>query len=176
MKNDDESIIARTKNWISDFIIAHNICPFAKDPFELNRIGYHLSSNTEIERMMQEFADFAIDNSSRSKDELSNAFFIFGEWNPNFDEFLYFYYMCEELINNIEILNIFQLVPFHPAFVYEGEDNEDPVNLTNRSPYPMLHLLRVDEVADAIRSHPDTNKISEKNRNFLSNRSFKSKK
>jgi hypothetical protein len=36
-------------------------------------------------------------------------------------------------------------------------------NLSNRSPYPMLHLLREDSIARAVAAFPDTAVIYERN-------------
>ena len=43
-----------------------------------------------------------------------------------------------------------QVAPFHPLFQFEGSDLDGIDNYTNRSPYPIFHLLREDEVAQAV--------------------------
>ena len=40
---------------------------------------------------------------------------------------------------------------------------DDPANHTNRSPYPMLHLLREQSVARAVAAHPDPEAIPMRN-------------
>jgi hypothetical protein len=52
---------------------------------------------------------------------------------------------------------------FHPCYVFEGTQPDDVTNFTNRSPYPMLHLLREESVERAVASYPDVDKISERN-------------
>ena len=44
----------------------------------------------------------------------------------------------EHLLAEMEL----QAVAFHPDFHYKGEDPADTTQSTNRSPYPMIHLLR----------------------------------
>ncbi|HUH89099.1 MAG TPA: DUF1415 family protein, partial [Lysobacter sp.] len=39
----------------------------------------------------------------------------------------------------------------------------DPANCTNRSPYPMLHLLREASVERAVEAFPDPDAIVERN-------------
>ena len=39
----------------------------------------------------------------------------------------------------------------------------DAANFTNRSPWPVIHLLREESVEQAIASHPDTARIPERN-------------
>jgi hypothetical protein len=58
---------------------------------------------------------------------------------------------------------VIQVASFHPEYRFAGTAPEDVENYTNRSPYPMLHLLReesVTEVAgdpDALRAIPERN-------------------
>lgn len=69
----------------------------------------------------------------------------------------------------------FQLVGFHPAFVFAeaphtpwaGAMGDDPCHYTNRSPYPMLHVLRQDSVRIAAESHSDSRSVSEANEQLL---------
>lgn len=42
-----------------------------------------------------------------------------------------------------------EVAPFHPLFQFEGSDAESVDNWTNRSPYPIFHILREDEVGRA---------------------------
>ena len=68
----------------------------------------------------------------------------------------------------------FQLVAFHPEFEFGVDphepweaEGEDPGHFTNRSPYPMLHLLRQKSVAKAVESHKDSRSVSETNESAL---------
>jgi uncharacterized protein len=47
--------------------------------------------------------------------------------------------------------------------VFAGSDPDDVANCSNRSPYPMLHLLREDSVARAVEAYPDPDAIAERN-------------
>ena len=69
----------------------------------------------------------------------------------------------------------FQLVGFHPSFVFaeaphtpwDGDAADDPCHYTNRSPHPMLHLLRQGSVRTAAESHTDSRSVSEANEQLL---------
>jgi len=56
-----------------------------------------------------------------------------------------------------------QLVGFHPDYCFAGVEETDPANYTNRSPYPMFHLIRQDELAAALESWPDPESIPRRN-------------
>ena len=58
---------------------------------------------------------------------------------------------------------VYQVASFHPEYRFAGTGPDDPENYTNRSPYPMLHLLREASVARAVRDHPDVSQIPVRN-------------
>jgi hypothetical protein len=49
---------------------------------------------------------------------------------------------------------IYQLATFHPDYCFEGEEESDPANYTNRSPYPILHLLRESSIEAVLKRYP----------------------
>ena len=62
---------------------------------------------------------------------------------------------------------IFQVASFHPDYLFAGASPEDVTNYTNRSPYPILHLLREESLTTAIDSHPDPEGIPARNMALL---------
>ena len=56
-----------------------------------------------------------------------------------------------------------QLASFHPDYCFDGLDEDDPANYTNRSPFPMFHLIRQDGLAAALESGPDPASIPRRN-------------
>jgi len=66
----------------------------------------------------------------------------------------------------------FQLVVFHPNFLFADGSKDDPANFTNRSPYPMIHILRSDSVSKAIDHHPNVENIPLENMEKLRTKSF----
>jgi len=58
---------------------------------------------------------------------------------------------------------VFQIASFHPDYQFAGTAPGDAENFSNRSPWPMLHLLREDSVAAAVAQHPDAGGIPERN-------------
>ena len=56
-----------------------------------------------------------------------------------------------------------QVASFHPDYVFAGEPADDPSHLTNRTPYPTLHLLREASIDRAVAAYPDPDVIVERN-------------
>ena len=62
-----------------------------------------------------------------------------------------------------DLEGVYQVASFHPEYQFGGTEPDDAENYTNRSPYPMLHLLREDSLSDAIDSYPEVDLIPERN-------------
>ncbi|CAM9161395.1 unnamed protein product [Ectocarpus fasciculatus] len=64
----------------------------------------------------------------------------------DFEEFLTVAGAVDELIDESDLRGKVQLATFHPHYRFEGSEEDDASNYTNRSPYPVLHLLLEDQV------------------------------
>merc|ERR1712238_479258 len=63
---------------------------------------------------------------------------------------------------------ITQIAPFHPMFEFSGSTSRGIDNLTNRSPYPMFHILREVEVSSAVdKLGGDSGKVWQRNISLL---------
>lgn len=151
------------KEWISNFVIKHNICPFAQRPFESNEIGYY----TEMAHSFDELALSFMKRIGSFKD--STAFVIYRTQFADFLDFLDFYYACEAMLEDSDFDEQYQIVAFHPQYLFHGEAADDPSNLTNRSPFPMIHILRRDHVEKAIDIYGNVENISQRNIDYLRN-------
>lgn len=156
----DHVQIEACKHWIGEFVIALNICPFAGESYRQDRIDYKLSTAEDEMSVYQSFLEqlqFLIANP-----KISNAFLILPKLH-SFEVYLQFYDACEQLLQDAEVDQFFQLASFHPDYQYEGLTIEDPANYRNRSPYPMIHILRAGELEKAIESYGNTLEIPEIN-------------
>jgi len=77
----------------------------------------------------------------------------------SFELYLDVYYAIEESIMNSQLKTDIQFASFHPEYQFEGTAKGDIENYTNRSPFPIIHILRSDDVTDAIESHPEIESI-----------------
>jgi hypothetical protein len=80
-----------------------------------------------------------------------------------FEDFLEAVALLDEVIDRVGLRGRVQLAHFHPEYVFEGADADDHANWTNRAPYPVLHLLREDDVEAAVARYPDAEGIPERN-------------
>ncbi|CAM9576433.1 unnamed protein product [Ectocarpus sp. 12 AP-2014] len=80
-----------------------------------------------------------------------------------FDEFLSVAGAVDEFIDESGLRGKVQLATFHPQYRFEGSEEDDASNYTNRSPYPVLHLLLEDQVSAAVKQISDPAKVWERN-------------
>src|SRR5205823_14425800 len=71
--------------------------------------------------------------------------------------------IADALIADLNLTGIIQIASFHPDYQFAGTQADDISNCTNRSPYPMLHLLREASVESAVAAIPDAEQIFNKN-------------
>ncbi len=159
--NSDEAFIRATQAWLTSIIIAHNICPFAKREQERGSIRFSVEQQTDIEaclmNLMQECQ--RLDNDT----DIETTLLIYAHAFKSFDDYLDFLAIAEDLLIDQDYEGIYQLASFHPDYYFEGARLDDPENYTNRSPYPMIHLLRESSIDRAVNSYPDVENIPQRN-------------
>ena len=81
----------------------------------------------------------------------------------DFQDYNQFLDLADDLIQELELEGIYQIASFHPRYQFQGTKVEDSENYTNRSPYPVLHLLREQSLEKVIDSYPDIASIPTRN-------------
>ncbi len=81
----------------------------------------------------------------------------------DFIEYNDFLEVCETTIADLGLEGDLQVASFHPGYQFAGTEPQDIENYTNRSPYPMLHLLREASIDRAVAAVPDTDEIYRRN-------------
>lgn len=156
-----ENIIASTRYWLSQTVIGYNFCPFARREFVRNTIKYQVSSSNSIEPVLYELVDCLqyLDKNSSTETTL----LILPQGFESFDEYLDLVDYCNQLLERLEYTGKYQIASFHPDYCFDGLENNDPANYTNRSPYPILHILREASLERALENYEDPESIPENN-------------
>jgi len=72
-----------------------------------------------------------------------------------FDDYCYFLDVANSLLRSQRLCGVIQIASFHPQFQFAGAGPAAAENYTNRSPYPMLHLLCEQSISAAAAANPD---------------------
>ncbi|MGB0721516.1 MAG: DUF1415 family protein [Gammaproteobacteria bacterium] len=134
--------LARTRAWIAGFIIAHEICPFARRDWEAGHTGLYPSEADNEEQAFQDLLRTLERFLDSGEERETTAFLIYPGAFADFDAFNDFLGVCDGVIDETGLSGSVQIVGFHPHYRFADSLPDDPADYTNRSPYPMLHLLR----------------------------------
>lgn len=161
---ESEDVIERTKKWISEIVIGCHFCPFAAKEFRRGTVHYQVDSASDPESCLQAF----LLECHRLDGDLSieTTLLILPDAYPDFDDYLDLVAMAEALLDAEGYEGAYQVAGFHPDYRFADAPADDPANYTNRSLYPMLHLLREDSIEKALERYPDPESIPEHNIDF----------
>jgi uncharacterized protein len=157
-------IIAQTKKWITGVVIGCNFCPFAAREVKQNKVHYQVEHATALSVCLESFLQECIRLDNEEKIETS--LLIFPNAFQSFDDYLDLIGHAEKLIFEKGYEGIYQVASFHPLYRFADTTDDDAANYTNRSIYPMLHLLREESIEQALQRYPDGEQIPERNIRF----------
>lgn len=158
---DNNTLINQTKKWLSSVIIDQNLCPFAKREYDNDRIHYAVIETTDTHSQLEQILVqcSALNNDAKRETSL----LIFPAALSDFEDFLDVLEIANTLLVEQGYEGIYQLASFHPDYRFDGAGPNEASNYTNRSPYPMLHILREASVETAIKNYPHPEKIPDRN-------------
>jgi uncharacterized protein len=157
-------IIAQTKKWINEVVIGCNFCPFAANAVKQDHIHYQVENSLDMNVCIDAFHVELI----RLDEEpaIATSFLIFSGAFSKFDNYLDALTLAEKLLIKKGYEGVYQLASFHPFYRFADSDEVDAANYTNRSVYPMFHLLREESIDRALENYKNPEKIPDRNINF----------
>lgn len=160
----NEQIIEETKDWINKVVIGCNFCPFASRVVNQQKVLYQVETSATaagcLDKFMQQVTE--LDND----DSIQTSFLIFPNGFGSFADYLSLVDDAEKLLKKKGYNGIYQVASFHPLYLFADAAENDAANYTNRSMYPMLHLLRESSIDKALEHYADPESIPEKNVDF----------
>jgi uncharacterized protein len=146
----DQEIIETTVSWLENVVIGLNLCPFVSRVCESKLVLADL--RRELSLLIETAPDI-----------VESTLLIFPDAFPEFTRYNHFLDLCTLLLEEMEMEGVIQIASFHPKYQFANITYDDVTNCTNRSPYPMLHLLREDSVTRAVNSYMESDRIVERN-------------
>jgi hypothetical protein len=159
----DENIIEETQCWIKNIVIAHNFCPFAAKPFVENRIRYFVSPAEDETALVDDLINELIILRDSDPRDTETSILIIPNCFESFEDYNEFISVVDVILEKLQLEGVIQVATFHPEYCFDGLSQDDVRNYTNRSIYPMFHLIREESVEHARAIHPDIDSIPEKN-------------
>ncbi len=160
---DADDAVARTRRWLERLVIGLNLCPFAAAPYRRGRIAFAVCDTASVEAIYRDFLGTLQTLVESDPDEQETALLIVTQGLDRFDDYLDALALFEHAIAEAGLEGIVQVASFHPDYCFAGAADDDPANFTNRSPFPMFHLIREDGLAAALESYPHPEQIPARN-------------
>lgn len=162
-----EEVVVATRTWLERAVIGLDLCPFAKSVHLKDQIRYVVSEAERPEDLLEHLLRELRFLAAADPEEVETTLLIHPGALEEFLDYNDFLDVADAALAELGLEGEIQVASFHPRYQFAGTAPEDIENYTNRSPYPMLHLLREASVERAVAAFPETETIYEKNMETL---------
>ena len=160
-----EEVIGPVRRWVESLVVGLNLCPFAKRELVKNRVRYSVTEATTEEQLL---VDLQVELELLNRDDaIETTLLIHPGVLEEFYDYNQFLNSADSLLTQMRLNGVYQIASFHPHYQFGGTAPEDAENYTNRSPYPLLHLIREESLERAISNYPDPDQIPGRNIELL---------
>jgi hypothetical protein len=159
----EQTCLEQTRRWLERAVIGLNLCPFAKAVHVKGQVRFALSDATTPDALLAQLGEELVLLRDTDPDEIDTTLLVHPGVLRDFLDYNDFLDRADALVAAMGLEGVIQLASFHPDYRFAGTAADDPGNLTNRSPHPMLHLLREDSVSRAVAAFPDPDAIVSRN-------------
>ncbi|HDM8169467.1 TPA: DUF1415 domain-containing protein [Vibrio harveyi] len=163
LNTDINAITEQVDQWLNDVVIGLNLCPFAAKPQRNKQIKIFVSEASQEEALLEDILLQLIELSNTEPEKLETTLVVVPNMLQDFWDYNFFIDWVEGLIKQQDWEGIFQVATFHPDYCFGGAEPEDDENLTNRSPYPVFHLIREESMEKVLKHYPDPESIPDTN-------------
>lgn len=163
--DDDRPILSKSLDWLQCSVIGLNLCPFAEKALIRKRLTMEVVHGSDQVNILARVLSECLVRQKRK----GTSLIICPDLYPsNFLAFLEVYNMVQDgVLVDYNLNSHLQVAPFHPYFEFEGS-GDGIENYTNRSPFPIFHILREEEVSIAVNSMSgDASKVWKRNIRLL---------
>lgn len=163
----DAEVLAGVERWLEHVVIGLQLCPFAKSVYIKKQIRYVVSRCTQDDDILAELDQELRFLADTDAAVIDTTLLILPDALGDFHEFNHFLARTERILKLARLRRVLQIANFHPGYQFADREPDDIENYTNRSPFPILHLLREDSVDTAVAAFPEADRIFEKNQETL---------
>jgi uncharacterized protein len=162
-----DEVISATKIWVERSVLGLNLCPFADNPYRSGRVRFVVSEQRSAAGLLDELGAELTRLAATEPLQCETTLLIHPWVLTDFIEYNNFLEACEATVAGLGLEGELQVASFHPQYQFSGSQPEDIENYTNRSPHPILHLLREASVERAVAAVGNTDEIYLRNMRTL---------
>jgi hypothetical protein len=162
---DDNKIAEPVRQWVETVVVDLNLCPFAKRELVKNRVRFTVTqAKTEEQLLIALQTELELLSREPS---IETTLLIHPDVLHDFYDYNQFLSYADGLLLQMKMEGVYQIASFHPDYQFAGTESADAENYTNRSPYPMMHLIREESLERAIAAYEDVDKIPLRNTELM---------
>jgi uncharacterized protein len=158
-----EEIVIATRAWLEKAVIGLDLCPFARTVYVRDQVRFVVSEAETPEDLLDHLVSELRTLSEADPEAIDTTLLIHPRVLTDFLDYNDFLDVAEDAVADLGLEGEIQVASFHPQYQFADTEPDDVENYTNRSPYPILHLLREASVERAVAAFPDASGIFEKN-------------
>ncbi|MDG6777543.1 DUF1415 domain-containing protein [Thiomicrorhabdus sp. zzn3] len=151
------------RNWLEQVVIGLNLCPFASKPYLDNQVRIVVSDCEDETCLLEQLQTELTWLADHAPKEIETTLIALPYMLGDFYDYNDFLDLAEGLLETQGWSGHFQLASFHPHYQFAGTQPDDCENLTNRAPYPILHLIREASLEQVLQHYPNPEQIPERN-------------
>jgi len=144
-------------------VIGLNLCPFAKSVYIKNQVRFAVSGAKDVDTLHADLVSELHLLQFAKPDDIDTTVLIHPWVLADFFDYNDFVGIAEETLAVLGLEGVLQIASFHPCYQFSDTTSADISNCTNRSPFPLLHLLRETSIDRAVAAFPNAHHIFEKN-------------
>ena len=164
MSLDPHTVNARVHRWITDYVVGLNLCPFARSPWEAGRVLIEVSPANSLSEAFASATSAAEKLVKKDPEELATTLLVLPFANlASFDDFMDLIAAVNDYFDAVKWRGELQLAHFHPSYLLEGFKSEDHAHYLGRAPFPILHFLREEDVAQTANCETGLKEILQRN-------------
>jgi len=145
-----DRIIAETRAWIEHAVVGLHLCPFARAPLVAGRVRIVCSEARDPEALLAELVDELNLLAELPAERIETTLLVHTHVLTDFLDYNDFLAVAEGAVAALGLEGVVQIASFHPHYRFEEHAADDIANATNRSPHPLLQLLREESVERAL--------------------------
>ena len=158
-------VVESVRHWLQAFVIDLNLCPFAKRELMKERVRFAVTNTTSTEILLSRLLEEI--QLLETESDIETTLLIHPEVLQDFDAYNQFLDLVDALLDQEGFAGVFQVASFHPEYQFADTEFSDAENYSNRSPFPLLHILREASVEREVSNYPDINEVPLRNIELL---------
>jgi hypothetical protein len=161
--NNPRQVEQEIRQWLQQAVIGLNLCPFAARPLQQGSVRIQVTDCEDEAALLQVLFDELLLLQETPAQSIETTLLVLTQVLQSFEDYNQFLDLAEQLLADRDWRGVFQIASFHPGYRFQGVPADSPENLTNRSPYPVLHLLREETLHRVLEDYPEPEKIPQQN-------------